>query len=136
MKKIFLILSITLAIVSLSCKKPAGEGGNSSITGMVHVTNYNANFTVVNAEYPGADIDVYIIYGDEISYGNRIKTSPDGRFEFRYLRPGKYKVYAYSKDKDAYLDGNTNPPEKAIIDEVEITKKKQTVEAPTLEIYK
>jgi hypothetical protein len=136
MKKILSILAIALTIATTSCKKPAGEGGNSSIKGMVHVTNYNSNFTVVNAEYAGSDIDVYIIYGDEISYGNRIKTSPDGKFEFKYLRTGKYKVYCYSKDKDAYLAGNPNPPEKAVIMELEIKKKKEVVDAGTFEVIK
>ncbi|MCW3104642.1 MAG: hypothetical protein JWO09_3082 [Bacteroidetes bacterium] len=135
MKKILSILAIALAVVTSSCKKPAGEGGNSSIVGMVHVTNYNSNFTVVNAEYPGADVDVYIIYGDEVGIGNRIRTTPEGKFEFPYLRPGKYRVYVYSKDKDAYLDGNPNPPDKAVSVDVEINKKKQKVDVGTLEIF-
>jgi hypothetical protein len=136
MKKILSILAIALTVAVSSCKKPAGEGGTSSITGMVHVTNYNSNFTVVNDEYPGADLDVYIIYGDDVTYGNHYKTSYDGKFEFKYLRPGKYKVYTYSKDKEAYQDGNPNAPDKAVVLEVEITKKKQTVDVGTIEINK
>lgn len=135
MKKILSILAIALTVATSSCKKPAGEGGNSSITGMVHVTNYNSNFTVVNAEYPGADVDVYIVYGDEVGIGNRIRTTPEGKFEFPYLRPGKYRVYVYSKDKDAYLAGNPNPPDKAVSVDVEISKKKQTVDVGTLETF-
>jgi hypothetical protein len=136
MKRILSIFALAAVIMIASCKKPAGDGGNSSITGKVHTTNWNSTFTVVNADYPSADVDVYIIYGDELSYGDRIKTNPDGVYEFKYLRPGKYKIYVYSKDKDAYLAGNTNPPEKAVYKEVEITKKKQTVDAGTLEILK
>ena len=137
MKKILSILAILVTIaVSSSCKKPAGQGGNSSIKGMVHVTNYNSNFTVVNAVYPGADVDVYIIYGDDITYGDKLKAGPDGVFEFKYLRPGKYRVYAYSKDKDAFLAGNYNAPDKAVFLDAEITKKKQTVDAGTIEIIK
>jgi lipocalin len=134
MKKILPVIILMIVLVASSCKKPAGEGGNSTITGKVHVKNYNSTFTVLTSEYDGPDVDVYIIYGDDVTYGNRLKTSPDGVYEFKYLRPGKYKIYAYSKDKDAFLAGNPSPPNKAIYQEVEISKKKQTVEVPTIEI--
>lgn len=136
MKKLLAILSLALLFVISSCKKPAGEGGNSTIMGKVHITNWNATFTVINDDYPGADVDVYIIYGDELTYGNKVKTGPDGVFEFKYLRKGSYKVYVYSKDKEAYLDGNSNPPDMAVYASGEITKKKQEVDLGTLEIIK
>lgn len=136
MKRVLTISLICLAFVLGACKKPAGEGGNSTITGKVHVTNWNATFTVVNGDYPGADIDVYIIYGDDVTYGNKLKTSPDGVFEFKYLRKGSYKVYAYSKDKEAFLAGNSNAPDKAVYLSGDITSKKQTVDLGTIEIIK
>lgn len=136
MKRILAVLAIASAIFISSCKKSEGEGGNSTITGTVHTTNYNATFTVVNAQYPSPDQDVYIIYGDDATYGNRTKTGPDGVFEFKYLRTGNYKVYVYSKDKAAYLAGNTNPPDYAVYASGEITKKKQTVDFGKLEIIK
>lgn len=137
MKKIVVLLSISLMILLFgACSKPAGEGGDSTITGKVYVKNYNSTFTLLNQEYWGRDVDVYIIYGDDATYGNRVKTGPDGVFEFKYLRKGNYKIYVYSKDKDAYLAGNTNPPEIAVWASVEITDKKQTVDAGTLTIVK
>jgi len=135
MKNYILFFSFLITIF-ISCKKPAGEGGNSSIKGMVHVTNWNATFSVITDDYPGADLDVYIIYGDEITYGDRIKTGPDGIFEFKYLRKGDYKIYVYSNDKDAFLAGNLNPPDKAIYASASITKKKQVVDVGTIEIIK
>jgi hypothetical protein len=42
--------------------------------------------------------DVFIIYGDDISYSDKKECSYDGRFEFKYLRPGSYTLYVYSKD--------------------------------------
>jgi len=135
MKKCLSILVIALTFAAVSCKKPAGEGGNSTITGTVHVTNYNANFTSVNNEYPGADMDVYIIYGDDLTYGNKGKTGPDGVFEFKYLRKGSYRVYVYSKDKDAYLSGETNAPDMAVFADGEITGRKQTCDVGTMEVY-
>ena len=133
MKKIIPIL-LMLASVALSCKKPAGEGGNSTLSGKVHVTNWNATFTSINNEYMGADLDVYIIYGDDITYGNKVKTDPNGIFEFKYLRKGKYRVYVYSKDKAAYLAGDTNAPDEAIYAEGQITAKKQTLDLGTIEV--
>jgi hypothetical protein len=111
----------------VSCEKEAGEGGNSSIHGYVHVTDYNASFIFIQGEYDGADQYVYIIYGDDISYGDRIKTGPDGKFEFKYLRQGKYKVYVYSKD-------STLAGVSAVSKDIEITAKKQKVDAGTFEI--
>lgn len=134
MKKILTLFVITGLFIITSCKKPAGEGGTSTIKGTVWVTNYNSNFTVVNAEYPGADEDVYIIYGDEASYGDRIKAGPDGVFEFKYLRPGKYKVYVYSDDKEAFLAGDYEAPPKAVFAEGEIKKKKSTVDIGVIKI--
>jgi len=111
------------------CEKDPGEGGTSSITGYLHVTDYNASFLIVQGEYPGADEDVYIIYGDDVSYGDRIRSGPDGRFEFKYLREGKYTVYAYSDDTT--LSGKS-----VISIPVEISDKKQTVDIDTLFIKK
>ena len=103
MKKLVITFTICSLIVFSACKKPAGEGGKSTITGKVWVENYNTLNSVTDTyflkgEYFGADEDVYIIYGDDISYGNKTKTGPDGVFEFKFLRPGDYKIYVPSKD--------------------------------------
>jgi len=128
-KKATLCLAILLGTIFSACEKDAGEGGSSSVKGYIHVTDYNASFLIVQGEYPGADEDVYIIYGDEVAIGDRIKAGPDGRFEFKYLREGKYTVYVYSEDTS--LSGNT-----VVSKVVEVTDKKQTVDAGTLEIKK
>lgn len=124
MKRLMSILAIALTIVVSSCKKPAGEGGNSSIKGNVWVQKWNGSFTVLTSEGVGEDVDVFIIYGEETSYGDKISTSPDGTFEFKYLRPGSYKIYVYSKTSTSV---NPNGKE-AVWVNVEITKKKQTVD--------
>ena len=130
MKKIFLITLPLIFIVCL-CKKEAGEGGNSSIYGKVYVKDYNSTFTVLQEEYYGQDVDVYIIYGDDKSYGDKQKTSYDGTYEFKYLRSGMYHIYTYSKDSS--LQTNALIP---IIKDVEITKKRQNVEIPEIVIFK
>lgn len=124
MKQLVTILVIAITFGTTSCKKPAGEGGNSSIKGNVWGENWNSTFTVLTGEGPAANIDVFIIYGSETSYGDKISTTPDGNFEFRYLRPGSYKVYVYSKTLNS-----TNPNGKVAVSvDIEITKKKQTVD--------
>jgi len=128
MKNFFLVVFL-ITILATSCKKEPGEGGNSSITGYIHVTDYNSTFLIVQGEYDGADEEVHLIYGDDISYSERIRSGPDGRFEFKYLREGDYKVYVYSEDTT--LSGRS-----VVMKEVEITKKKETVDAGTFEIKK
>ncbi len=124
-----LLLALFTSVLFQSCEKDAGEGGNSSIRGYVHVTDYNSTFLVVQGEYPGADEYVYIIYGNEVSYGDRIRTSPDGTFEFKYLREGKYTVYVYQDDTT--LSGQS-----VVARNVEVTKKKQSVDLGRIDIKK
>jgi len=104
-----------------SCKKPPGEGGFASISGRLYVKKYDETFTVKVSEYYMAGETIYIIYGDGTEVGNTVKTSYDGSYVFNFLRKGKYKVYALSKDSTKpYL---SVPQEKLI--EVDITEKKQ-----------
>ncbi len=124
----FLIL-VLFALMTASCEKEAGTGGNSAITGAVHVTDYNVNMLVIQGTYMGADEWVYIVYGDDVSYSDRIRTGPDGRFEFKYLRKGHYTLYVFAEDTT--LAGQT-----AVVKRVEITRNRQTVDAGTFEISK
>jgi hypothetical protein len=130
----FILLVLLMSSIIFSCSVPEGEGGNSTIRGKVHTTNYNSSFSTILSEFPSPEQDVYIIYGNDLTYSNRIRTSPDGIFEFKYLRKGKYTIYVYSKDKAAYLAGNGNAPVIAVYKSGEITSKKQTVDFGTLEI--
>lgn len=85
----------TVELGSIDVKKISNKG-TATISGSVHVMNYNSLGVFVN-EGPGADIDVYIIYGNSsLSYSDRIKSNYDGTFSFPNLANGSYKVYAYS----------------------------------------
>ncbi|HRZ42085.1 MAG TPA: hypothetical protein P5228_05210 [Bacteroidales bacterium] len=125
---IVLILA-TLTIVP-GCEKPEGEGGLATIRGRVLVKHYNSSFNILEETYYAQDEDVFIIYGDEKSVGDRVRTTYDGWFEFPWLRPGKYMVYAYSKDST--LQTQAKIP---VIREVEITDTKQQVEVPEIVIF-
>jgi hypothetical protein len=126
-----LLLPVLMVLFILSCSKEPGQGGNSTLYGKVFVKDYNSTFTVLNEEYYGQDEEVYLIYGDDKSYSDHIKTSYDGSFEFKYLRPGDYHLYCYSKDST--LQTNALIP---IIRDITITKKKQNVEVPQLILFK
>ena len=100
MKKNFIILSVIIVTLFLSCKKGPGEGGRTSVTGRVWAEEWDdISYTqhYDSLDRWAADEEVYIIYGDDLSYGERIRTGPNGVFEFKYLREGDYTVYVYSE---------------------------------------
>jgi hypothetical protein len=120
----------------VSCKKEAGEGGNSSIRGKIkrEVRVVLDNPSTAIKTFPAADEDVYIIYGNHVSPDDRVQTNYMGEYEFLYLRPGKYKVYAFSKDTNA-VAVPWDEDHMTVIREVEITDGKQQVSAADMTIY-
>lgn len=126
------IAILFVAVFCFACKKPAGEGGKSSIKGSLWAEDWNSSFTVKNGEYAAYDEDVYIIYGDNVSYNDKTKTNYNGEFEFKYLRKGKYKVYVYSKDKTL----SSPSGDVSIVKEIEITSKKEVKTVDMITIYK
>lgn len=127
-----MLLMLVFLFTFTSCEKQAGEGGNCKITGTVWVRNYNSTFTQLISEYPAADEDIYIVYGDHSGYDDKISTDYKGDFEFHYLRPGNYTVYLYSRDSTLQsASGKT-----AVIRDVEISKNKTEVVLPEIVIYK
>lgn len=132
MKKSILIKGISFFIIFgvaflISCKKGPGDGGRASIKGKVFTVNYNSAFTVPqDSGYLGAQ-KVYIIYGNETAVGDNQDTNNDGSFEFNFLRKGKYKVYVFTKTLANHIDS-------AVVKEVEITDRTQTVEIPDFKI--
>lgn len=119
------------AVVVISCNKDAGKGGTSSIRGKIEVDDYNQTFTTLWAEYDGADRDVYIIYGNHVTYNDDIKTGPDGVFQFDYLTKGLYTIYVYSKDTSLQEPSG----QVALKYQVEINENKQLVELPTITVF-
>jgi hypothetical protein len=122
-----------LSILSFvwSCKKGPGEGGNSSIHGTVNTITYMDPFFEFPLDtFPAADEDVFIIYGDDISFSDKTQTNFEGKFEFKYLREGDYKIYVYSEArKDSFPSG-----EVAVVKEVEINGKRKSIDAGLFQI--
>lgn len=111
---IFLVIS--------SCKKTPGEGGNAQIKGTYWVRNYDPYFTIVQGRYPAVNTSVYLFFGDDTSPGTSTKTNENGEFEFKYLRKGKYKIVAYSKQ---FQNSSSTPNEYAVESTVTISKRKE-----------
>jgi hypothetical protein len=125
------LLAFTGMILFLaSCEKEPGPGGNSTIYGKVLVRDYNATFTYLEETYYGPGIWVYLVYGDDRDYGQRIETNYAGTYEFKYLYPGTYHIYVYSKDST--LQTNAMVP---VIRDITIPKKKQDIEVEEIVIF-
>ena len=125
-----LISLVILGLVAFSCKKDEGIGGTSSIKGKVIVRQYNSNFTNLIEQYYATDEDVFIIYGDDPVYGDKVTTSYDGTYEFNYLREGNYRIYAFSKDSANYPTKHLIP----VIVSTRISGKKETITAKDIVI--
>lgn len=120
------ILFITiLALSIIGCRKEAGEGGNSSITGKVKTMEYSNSGWLVG-EYYTPEARVYIMYGNNTIYDDDMRTHFDGSYQFDFLYPGSYTVYAYSQ-----CDTCTSGTE-VVMETVEITDKNQVVEVSDL----
>jgi hypothetical protein len=125
-----LISLVISSTVLISCKKDEGIGGTSSIKGKVVIRQYNSNFTELIEQFYATDEEVFIIYGDDPVYGDKVTTNYDGTYEFSYLREGKYKIYAYSKDSANYPTKHLIP----VIVNVDISAKKENVGAKDIVI--
>ena len=133
--KIRILIFVLSLFTFLSCKKPAGTGGNSTIKGTVWVQDYN-KYLAGNPQYQysGVDVEVYIIYGDDISAGDKVNTNANGEFEFKYLRKGKYTIYAIGKEKLSTATTNDDLKDVAFSLDVTVSKNKETVDAGQLTI--
>lgn len=129
----FITASLFAGITFLisSCEKPAGEGGKASVYGKIWVQEWNNSYTVLNGEHAGMDEDVYIIYGDDVNYGDKQTTNYNGEFEFKYLRKGKYKVFIYSRFRALNKSGDST-----VVKEIEIKDTKEKIDLGQLLIYK
>jgi hypothetical protein len=125
------VLFLPLLFFLVSCEKEPGPGGKATVYGKVYVKDYNSSFTVLEEEYYGPDIWVYIIYGDDRDYGDRIRTNYDGTYEFKYLRAGTYHIYAYSKDSTMLTNADI-----AVVKDVTLENKKQDIEIQDIVIFK
>jgi hypothetical protein len=102
--------------------KDANEDGTASINGKVLVKEYDHTFTDFRGQYYSGDEDVYISFGDNGFYNDRVKSSYDGSFQFTNLRKGKYKVFIFSKDSTRQRSNDV-----PVIKEVIISDKNEAI---------
>jgi len=131
MARLSIVMIIMLVLLS-SCSKEEGEGGTSLITGKVYVQLYDETGTFIINEYYAPEEDVYIIYGNDDIYSDRFRTNFDGAYWFKYLRQGKYTIYAYSDN----LTGTSPSGVVAVQKTVKISENDQHVEVDDLIIVK
>ena len=120
MKHLFFAL-LGILFISLSCTKEEGIGGQSALIGKVVRVEYitsetNKDSMIIKREVPASDQEVYIIYGNNTTIGDKITTSNDGSFKFEYLQAGKYKIVTYSEDT-----ANVNTLKMSIVKEITIS---------------
>ena len=114
------------------CTKTEGPGGKAKIKGKLTGKFYTDDqLSQFNGTGVLANENVYIVYGTENTYfDDDIKTSYDGSFEFNYLFPGTYTIYAYENCFPcAALETNKQVT-------VEITSKGQILDIGTIELKK
>ena len=97
-KTIRLILAFAAMLLLLpACNKGPGEGGTGTIQGFVKLVHHPDNDFSLSADtIVAAKTDVFIVYGDEAYYSDDTETGPDGMYQFEYLLPGDYTLFAYS----------------------------------------
>lgn len=110
----FILLSALLCVLILSCRKGPGPGGKNEIKGKVLIHQYDASFSSKVSEYYAQAEDVYIVYGDDEYFSDKIETHYDGTFSFPYLLKGEYTIYIYSKDS------SFNSPSGDVIREISV----------------
>jgi hypothetical protein len=119
-----------LSLVSVS----EWDEGSATIKGKVTVTNFKNSSVYPNMEVkdvtPAQEYDVYLVYGNNSGYNERIRTGYDGTFAFRNCIKGKYKIYVYSED----IKGGT--AQIPVIREAEVTETEQVIDLETMYVDK
>ncbi|MEN8202604.1 MAG: hypothetical protein ABFS28_08420 [Bacteroidota bacterium] len=108
-----------LMLLSLSCEQTEGRGGTGSVSGTLMEHFYNDDFSSLIFQKPAVDEEIFILYGEEKSVGDRVLTGVSGEFRFKYLYPGTYYVYYRTRDSTAILDMNVEKVYEAELDKGE-----------------
>lgn len=95
----------------------------------IDVSTQGKSGTSGTSGYNGPMVDqrVYLIYDDEEYYSESVRTDDKGEYEFKGLRKGNYRIFAFSKDT---LSNTSSRVEVT----AEIGKNKSIVSAPDIVI--
>lgn len=98
MNKASIILSLLFLLLATACHKDEGTGGTASIQGYVFkVIHHDDDFGLKADTVAAAKEDVFITYGSNVYFGDDVETNESGLYQFRYLNPGTYIVFAYNE---------------------------------------
>jgi len=96
-KYIHPLLLLVVLLTAASCNRGEGSGGTGVIEGTVYkVLHPDDNYNLGTDTILAAKEDVFLVYGTQNFYGDDSETDHTGLYQFKYLRPGTYTVYAYS----------------------------------------
>ena len=96
-KRIIPLVLLVWAMMATSCNTGEGSGGTGAIEGTVYkVLHPDDNYNLQTDTVLAAKEDVFLVYGTQQFYGDDEETDHTGFYQFKYLRPGTYTVYAYS----------------------------------------
>ena len=123
----FILAFFAMAILFVSCNKGPGEGGTGTVQGYVKLVHHpDDDFNLTPDTIVAAKTDVFIVYGDDLYFGDDVETGPDGMYRFEYLNPGNYTLFSYS-----ILPSG----EKVAVSEKITLARGATVQVPTLYIH-
>lgn len=126
----YTLLIATCLLLLPACKKEEGEGGKAEIRGVVMRQDVNAVGDPQGDPYPYQDTRVYIVYGGHDFQDDDVRTGPDGKYVFRWLRKGDYTIYTYGECRGPECPGNSV----AVEYKVKIDGKKDVVTVPVITV--
>lgn len=132
---ISLLAVSTLVLTLTSCRKDEGVGGIATLRGKVFLYRYNTNTLAVQDTVVADNEDVYLIYGTDHSfYDDDYKTSYDGSYAFKNLRPGDYRIFVYSDDTTGLYNQTMDrfKPKIPVFMDIHIGKHQQEISIPDL----
>lgn len=120
-------LIMILVIGLAGCAKEPGIGGRGEIQGRVMEQHQGEGDF-----YPRPDHEVYIVYGDGTTEDDNVRTGPDGRFRFPWLRKGNYRIYTFSECEVNITDCPSGTV--AVTRDVDLIERKDLVDVGDLNI--
>ncbi|RED98374.1 collagen binding domain-containing protein [Marinoscillum furvescens] len=123
-------LALVLLLTIVACSPEEGLGGNAQIRGRIVKKIYNDDKSLLLATESAKDEDVFLLFGEEQTVGEKVETSYTGHFQFGYLWPGDYRLFYYSDTPNA-----THGDQVEIVHEISL-KRGEEVDLQELEIVK
>ena len=127
MKKQLIIVCLLISVFFSACSKEEGYGGLATIRGKVFGKNFNSSGALVAQGYV-SDFKVYISKHNDPNYFDKVDSSYDGSYQFKFLYPGTYDVWVYGDCDTCVWD------QVYALKTIEIKTKRETAEVEDLVI--